>query len=67
MLACANPAAKFVMLIEAWLLPDLGKWTGAVAGSFFALQLLAGGMCAFALVVRAYRVVLQGLALVLRK
>jgi|GEM_PF-1702526 len=56
------------MLIEAGLLPDLGKWTGAVAGSFFALQLLAGGMCAFALVVRAYRVVLQGLAaLVLRK
>lgn len=31
------------MLIEAGLLPDLGKWTGAVAGSFFALQLLAGG------------------------
>lgn len=55
------------MLIEAWLLPDLGRWTGAVAGSIFALQLLAGGMCAFALVVRAYRVVLQGLALVLRK
>ena len=55
------------MLIEAWFLPDLGEWTGAVAGSIFALLLLTGGMCAFALVVRAYRVVLQGLALVLRK
>ncbi len=21
------------MLIEAWLLPDLGEWTGAVAGA----------------------------------
>lgn len=55
------------MLIEAWLLPDLGKWTGAVAGSIFVLQLLAGGMCAVALIVRAYCVVLQGLALVLRQ
>lgn len=62
-----KPSGEVRVLIEAWLLPDLGRWTGAVAGSIFALQLLAGGMCAFALVVRAYRVVLQGLALVLRK
>jgi len=55
------------MVIELGLLPDLGKWAGAVGQSVFALQLLAGGLCAVTLAVRAYRVLLQGLALVLRK
>ncbi|RTV09119.1 hypothetical protein DY981_23270 [Pseudomonas aeruginosa] len=37
-----KPSGEVRVLIEAWLLPtDLGRWTGAVAGSIFALQLLA--------------------------
>ena len=44
-----------------------GEMDRSGSGELFALQLLAGGMCAFALLVRAYRVVLKGLALVLRK
>lgn len=55
------------MGVEVFWLPELGTWTDAVHSAGTTCLIIVGAFCAFGLLVRVYRLLLQALAWVLGK